>query len=530
LNKFFAMLGKMLERYTLAQRFMIVMIFIGIISSIISLVIWAGRPEYEILFGSVPPAKASQIVTKLQGMKVSYKLENGGQTILVPANQISELRLHFAEAGYGAETVKGYEIFDDANIGMTTFMQELNIKRALEGELTKTINQFPEVRNSRVHLVLPEKRLFEQNQKGSASVVLHLESEKSLSDRQIQGIASLVANSVKGINPEDVVVVDSDGNLLTSNMQEEEALGSVGTQWDLKSREEARLQQKVRDIVESIVGPNNAVVKVALEMNFEKIERTTEIPDPDNVVVLSEETHTENTIDADTVTGTRTNLQRENAITNYEVGRTREYYVGNSGTIRKISVAVLVNGRYEANAGSKDQEQIQYIPRPKKELNQIAALVKSAVGFDAERGDHVEVQNIQLNIPTYAGDKQYFEQADKQQFWQTLITRVVIGIGLLVAFFVLRSLLKSLGSTMVLAPVPGAAALKTGAGKNAGYLETAEEEIPEDMYMTKLSPEAKAKLKAKDRMTTEVMNYAKENPEDAAKLVRSWLTQTQTGR
>jgi len=529
LNRLFSLLAKMLERYTFTQRLIIIIIFIGIISSIISLVIWAGRPEYQILFSNLPPANASQVVTELQSKKIPYKLENSGQTILVPANKVAELRLHFAELGYGAESVKGYEIIDDSKIGMTTFMQELNMKRALEGELMKTINQFSEIRNCRVHLVLPENRLFEQNQQGSASVVVYLEPGKTLSDRQVRGIASLVSNSIKGVKPENVVVVDSDGNLLSSNLQEEEALGSAGTQWDLKTREESRLQQKVRDIVENVVGPNNAVVKVALEMNFEQVERTTEIPVLDNVVVLSEEVHTEHSNDADSTTGARTNRKRENAITNYDVGHLREHYIGNTGTIKRLSVAVLVNGYYNSRKTPDGKEELQYQPRSNKELDQIASLVKSAVGFDEKRGDQVEVQNIQLSTSNYTSDRQYFEQAEKQQFWGDLINRGLIGLGLLAAFLILRSLYRSMGKVLPTAiPLPvkiaGTLESTTPAGELT-YTGDSQAEIPEDMYMTKLSPEAKAKLKAKDRMTTEVMNYAKENPEDAAKLIRSWLTQ-----
>ncbi|MEM2146788.1 MAG: hypothetical protein QW279_15600, partial [Candidatus Jordarchaeaceae archaeon] len=139
MNSLFAFISRILERYTLMQRVMIVVIFIGIISSIISLIIWAGKPEYEVLFSNLPPNSASQVVSELQSQKIPYKLENGGNTILVPANKIAELRLHFAEIGYGVENIKGYEIIDDSKIGLTTFIQELNMKRALEGELMKTI-------------------------------------------------------------------------------------------------------------------------------------------------------------------------------------------------------------------------------------------------------------------------------------------------------------------------------------------------------------------------------------------------------
>lgn len=531
MNGIIAFFSRVLARYTLMQRVMIIIIFLGIISSIISLVIWAGRPEYQVLFSNLPANNASQVVAELQSKKVPYKLENGGQTILVPAAKVAELRLSFAEFGYGVESVKGYELIDDSKIGMTTFMQELNMKRALEGELMKTINQFSEVRNCRVHLVLPENRLFEAQQSGSASVVVHLEPGRTLNERQVKGIASLVSNSVKGIKPESVVIVDSEGNLLSSSLQENQELGAAGTQWDLKTREENRLQQKVREIVESIVGPNNAVVKVSLDMNFEQLERTLDVPDPDNVVVLSEEIHTESSNDADTSAGNRANRQRQNTITNYEVGRRVERYVGNTGTIKRLSVAVLVNGYYHEQTTTEGKKEYQYTPRSARELDQIAALVKSAVGFDEQRGDNVEVQNIQLSSHNYADDKQYFEKVEQQQFRQNLINRGLIGLSLLAAFLVIRSLFKSMGKMVQVSSVdmPGRSAIIAAEGATP-LAAVPEKEIPEDFYMTKLSPEAKAKLKAKDRMTTEVVTYAQQNPEDAAKLIRAWLTQPQIQR
>jgi len=524
LNSIFSFLGRLFQRYSVSQRIIMVIIFVGISSSVISLVIWANRPEYDLLFSDLDPAAAGEIISELRNLKVPYRLENRGRTIYVPTDQVSEMRLQLAQKGYGEESIKGYEIFDDSKIGMTTFMQELNNRRALEGELTKTINQFPEVRNSRVHLVLPENKLFETEQKGSASVVVHLQPGKRLSQKQVDGIASLVSNSVKGIEPSGVVIVDSEGNLISNNQAEDEVLGTAGNQWDLRHREEQKLQNKVSDIVESIVGPQNAVVQVAVDMNFEKIERTLEIPDPNTVVVVSEESHIETSTNRDTINNSNQNRKQENTITNYEIGQTREHYIGNSGTIKKISIAVLLNGKYIKSTDSQGQEIKKYVPRSSKEINQIAALVKSAIGFDESRGDIVEVQNIELNSSAFEEDTQYFVKNEKQQFIQNLINKGIIGLAILIAFIVVRSLFKNVSKNVQLVPLP-VTQRAISAGTNTPQQLGPEEELSEDMYIKKLSPEAKAKIKAKDKMTTEVVDYVKGSPEDAAKLIRSWLTQ-----
>jgi flagellar M-ring protein FliF len=294
------------------------------------------------------------------------------------------------------------------------------------------------VRNCRVHLVLPENNLFEQESKGSASVVLFLKSGKSVNPSQVKGIAALVSNSVKGIAPQDVVVVDSDGNLLTQAQNENDILTSTGTQWDIKHQEELKLQAKIKDIVESIVGRQNAVVKVNMDMNFEKIERTTELPDPDNVVVVSEESHIESSNSSDTVSNGSNRRQNENIITNYEIGQTREHYVSSIGSIKRLSVAVLLNGKFKTTTGEKGVVNREYIPWNSKDLTQITALVKSAIGFNEERGDVVEVQNIQLENAGLDLDREYFVQADRQKMLENLINKGLMLLGIIAGYMVIR--------------------------------------------------------------------------------------------
>jgi flagellar M-ring protein FliF len=527
--RLFQILGKIFQRYSVTQRIVIVVIFIGIISSIISLLVWASRPEFEVLYSDLDPSGASAIVSELRGMKVQYKLENNGRTVLVPAESVAELRLKFADSGYNSQKVAGYEVFDNVKNGMTNYMQQINMRRALEGELIKTISQFPEVRNCRVHLVLPENNLFEQESKGSASVVLYLRQGRTMHPSQVKGITALVSNSVKGIAAQDVVVVDSDGNLLTQAQSEDDILGSTGTQWDIKHQEEVKMQTKIKDIVESIVGAQNAVVKVSLDMNFEKIERTTELPDPDNVVVISEESHIESSNSSDTVGNQNNRRQNENTITNYEIGQTREHYVSSVGTIKRVSVAVLLNGKYKTSTGEKGAVNREYVPWNSKDLTQITALVKSAIGFNEQRGDVVEVQNIQLETAGFDLDREYFIQADRQEMIQNLINKGLMFLGIIAGYMVIRRLLKS-SSTALNLPANARAFIPVSENTAAAMLAAEEqEEIPEDIYIKKLSPEAKAKLKAKDKMTSNVIEYAKSSPEDAAKLIRSWLTQPKNG-
>jgi len=527
MNQLFAQIGRLLQGYTLGQRLVLIFSFMGLISAIIALVLWANRPEFEVLYSKLEPTNASKIVTELRNEKIKYQLRDGGTTIYVPIDHLSELKLRFIESGYAGDVVKGYEIFDESKVGMTSFMQKLNRQRALEGELMRTINQFPEVSQCRVHLVLPESKLFEDEDMGSASVVLYLVQGAFLRTKQVKGITALVANSVDRISAENVVVVNSEGNLLTDNQGQSGVLGNVGSQYDLQAALENELQYKVTELLDGIVGTQNSVVKVAVELNFEQVERTSEEYDPENVSVLSEESHSESSFGLDS-----TEYKKENNITNYELNKTVERYISNTGDLKRLTVAVLVNGRYTTETSEDGTENKIYQPRNSRELEQIAVLVKNAVGYDETRGDQIEVQNLEFERGQYDTDIAFFESMNKQKMYENIIMRSLIGLGLLIAFFMARRLLKSVSNILpASATLPGMlpsgspATMLDQGGSPAMIRSPVEQELSEDMYMNKLSPDARAKMKANDKMITEVVDHAKKNPEDASRLIRSWLTQ-----
>ena len=582
MENFFNQISSMFNRYTLAQRSVIVTLFIGMLSAIIALVVWANRPEYELLFTDIDPTTASKMVGDLKSQKVKYRLENGGKTILIPTESVSEWRLKFTEQGYVGDMITGYEIFDNSEIGMTTFKQKLNMRRALEGELTRTINQFPGVINSRVHLALPEEKLFEKEKDGKASVVLYVQPGVILDVEQVKGISALVANSVDGINPDGVVVVDSEGILLSDSKGEQAVMGSTGNQWDLKNSVESRLQMKAQDILDGVLGYQNSIAKVSVNLNFEKIERTTEAFDPDKVVILSEERQTESSFGQDSA-----KYDKENVLTNYELNKTVEHYVSPTGDISRITVAVLVNGTYINEEDEEGNTQKVYQARSDVELNQIADLVKSSVGFMEERGDVIEVENIRFDRSAFDEDMEYFEKADTRAMWASVINKGLLLVSVLVALFVMRTLFKkteeeSATLSLLGETEPALEGLPEGEGEleklEAGegekeelseeeklseeeekeqkekvdkleeyfeknkikptdalrswfskYLkestgEEIEDEIDEDIFIKKLSPEARARLKAKDKMTSAVIDFAKETPNNASKLIHSWIT------
>ena len=572
MENFFNQIASMFNRYTTAQKSVMITLSIGMVSAIIALVVWASRPEYELLYADIDPTTASKMVSDLKSEKVRYRLENGGKTILIPTESVSEWRLKFTEQGYVGDMISGYEIFDNSEIGMTTFKQKLNMRRALEGELTRTINQFPGVMNSRVHLALPQEKLFEKETHGKASVVLYLVPGVIIEQEQVKGISALIANSVDGINADAVVVVDSDGKLLSDSKGEQTVMGSTGNQWDLKNSVESRLQTKIQDILDGVLGYQNSIAKVSVNLNFEKIERTTEAFDPDKVVILSEERQTESSFGQDSA-----QYAKENVLTNYELNKTVEHYVSPTGGISRVTVAVLVDGTYVEEEDEEGEIQKVYQSRSDIELNQISDLVKSAVGYMEERGDLIEVENIQFNRRAFDEDMEYFEKAETRALWASVINKGLLLVSVLVALFVMKTLFKTSEETPDVLSLPGEDApaleglpegdeelemLESGESeeelsedeesfedleeyfkannieptdslknwfskfikKSTG--EEVEDEIDEDIFIKKLSPEARAILKAKDKMTTAIIDFAKEAPVNASKLIHTWMNKS----
>ncbi len=264
------------------------------IGSLVGLVYWANRVEYRPLYTGLNSEDAGAVVNKLREMKVLYKIGVNGNSIMVPAASVYELRMEMAREGIPQSSGIGYEIFDRQSIGVTEFIQKVNYQRALQSELSRTINQFSEVKSSRIHLAIPEKTLFiDQQEKPRAAVVLKLLPGKRLRETQIQGIIHLVASSVEGLSEDDVNIVDSHGNLLAGGEKKTSLSGLSFSQQELQQTTEEKLEKKIELMLADIVGPGSVTAKVSVAMDFTQVEQTEENYDPDKVAVRSEQRSTE---------------------------------------------------------------------------------------------------------------------------------------------------------------------------------------------------------------------------------------------
>jgi len=428
-------LKELFDRLSATQKASLMALTTITVLAILLLLIWASRPQYTILFTDLSSSDAGRIRDRLQDEKVSYRLENGGSTIMVPKDRVYDMRLQLAAEGIPAQPGVGYEIFDRTNLGISDFVQKLNYRRALEGELGRTISGLAEVEQARVHVVIPEPSLFKDDKKlTTASVVLKLKGRSHLSEDQTRGITILIARSVEGLNPENVTILDSYGNVLSGMKSADSAIGLSATQIELQHKVEATLASKVQSMLDGVLGPGRSIVRVTTELDFQRIERTREVYDPESAVVRSEERMESVTKGADTP-----QIKEENTLSNYEINKTIEHLVNNGGSILRLSAAVMVDGTYEQTK----EGMREYSPRPPQEMAGLANMVRAALGLREDRGDILEITNIAFDNESFGEEMPSWSAEENKDLIIFLLPKVILGVVLVMLLLMVRSFLKN---------------------------------------------------------------------------------------
>lgn len=422
------------------------------------------RENYSLLFSGLTVEEASGVVARLKEMKIPFRLEAGGTAIYVPKEKLYEARLNLASQNAlpGSSGV-GFEIFDKTNYGMTEFLQNVNLRRALQGELQRTINQLPEVRASRVHIAIPERSIYlERDKEPQASVFIKLKPGRTLSREQVLGIVHLVASSVEGLKPENVVVVDSNGQILHKGGERQNPLFVSAQHFELQRAVERRIEESVQSMLDRFLNQGKSIVRASVELNLKKVERFEEEYHPEKVAPTSEKRIKEKSLSKSGgvggVPGVRSNLQgeasreteknqtseKEELEVGYEVSKVVRKIVEPYGDIRRISLAVVVDGKYEVTKTNKSEE-IKYIPRSEKELEDIKRLISRAVGLNEERGDKIEVINIPFETEALSDEKALIEKEEKRELIFALAKYgLYLILGLTILLFVVRPFLSSL--------------------------------------------------------------------------------------
>lgn len=490
LSEFLAKLGAVFASLNSTRKLSILVVSIITLASIAFLVFWTGQVEYKVLFSNLSSEDAGSIVNKLQEKKVPYKLSAAGDTISVPMERAAELRLEMATAGLPQGGGVGFEIFDTKSLGATEFEQQLNYRRALQGELARTINSLEEIQQSRVHLALPKESLFlEQQKKATASVTVKLKQGKTLRSSQVDGIAHLVASSVEGINPEDVIIVDSKGNILTTTYGDTKFGKMTSAQVDYQRNMEKELVSRIQSMLENVVGKGKAVVRVSADLDFRVSERTEENYDPDSPVIRSVKRQTDKTaypLSGAAKTAARaegSEHEKLDETINYEINRVVNKTVLPVGEMQKLSVAVLIDGIY-----GKDAKGVEvYQPRAKKDLDALEELVKKSAGINTARGDQVVVTEMPFSrVETMQQPLENSSWQEKVVFLYPLIKYFVIFLAIISIFiFFVRPLIKGVMAVDVSQP-RGMIQQQSGATPlSAGVMAYQAAELPsEDRELT----------------------------------------------
>ncbi len=388
-------------------------ILLGLLMFFVFISMRIATPEMKLLYTDLSSIDSGAVAAKMEESQIAYEISSDGSRILVPSDQVGRARMLLAEAGLPNGGSMGYELFDkQSGFGTTNFVQNINQVRALEGELARTISSLNNIRSARVHIVLPQRQKFSREKRPpSASVVLGINSGSVVDKQQIISVQSLIASAVPGLKSRSVSVVDSNGMLLAKGGAEEEGLESIKAE-DLRKSYENRLQNKIEDQVSRIVGYGKVTAIVTADMNFDRTNTSEELYNPEGQVVRSTQATQESSTEREPVTdnvSVGNNLpgiggdllasqapsaenSRNEEVTNYEISKTIRSTIHQSGSVEKLYVSVLIDGRYTTN---EDGEKI-YQERSELEMEKITSLVRTAIGFNEERGDALEVINLQF--------------------------------------------------------------------------------------------------------------------------------------
>lgn len=538
-------LSKFIQSFGLARLGAIIGVSFGVAVALALIMARVGAPSMSVLYADASYSEAQAIIARLEQDSVDHKVrDQGGRVaILVPRDKIANLRLDLAADGFAVGEGVGYEIFDDNQaLGATSFQQNINRLRALEGELARTLSTIDGVRTARVHLVMPERELFSRDkQTATASIVV--DAPGGLPARSVRAIVNLTASAVPALDPARVTVLDSRGQLLAAGADANSADAMSASVEEKKLAAEARLRRSVEDIVGRIVGAENVRVEVAADMDFSRITESSEIVDPDSQTVLSSTTveETSNSIDPSTARGVSvanglpggqafdadgapatSATQRLEETTNYEITKTVRNAVREEGlVVKRLSVAVALNGLSTPGADGAPV----FSPRDDAELQRIETLVKSAIGFNEGRGDQVSVVDVPfspLPVIEEPGVVAAASDAIASEDMMRLAELVVLAlIALALVWFVLRPMLSrgAAPATLAAPAAAGAIAAPTAADAEQGSLAFQPEasEFDQRIDLSQVQGQVRASS------INKVSEIVKAHADESAGLLRSWM-------
>lgn len=524
-----------------AQRLSVLSATLVLMVALGGLAFWSSRADYGLLYGKLGDAESAKVIAALDDAKVPYKVGSGGSSIMVPADKVYTMRMQLAARGIPRGDGVGFEIFDKPNFGISDFVQRANYIRALQGELSRTIAQIDEVDSARVMIVVPENRLLlDKDKYPTASVFVHVRGNSQLQPQSINSIRFLVANSVEGLKPNHVTVVDNLGNVLSENSDNDSLSGLTSTQLASRRNLEQYLAKKGQDMLERVLGPGQAVVRVSADINFDTTTRTEEKFDPDGQVVRTQTKNDENMdattattsapagVSANTSADSNTNQAAAAPVNNtrnrktvanlqYEIGKTTSSVMQAAGGIKRLSAAVTVAAHMEGTGAER-----KVMNRTPEELEKLKNIVTGAIGIqtgtDNTRGDTITLEELTFNDQFATDVTNQLQQEHKQEFWWNLARASAYPAMGLVALVILLRLFKKTPVQEIVPSVPAtraAAAYRSNGHANGNGNGNG-------ARVADWSPEPGV-------VTVEVLNrLLKENPANLTQAIREWMSKETT--
>ena len=526
-------IGNIWNGISLSHKFIMIMMTMGFIGGIIGVTQWARKPDFALLYGELGPKESGEIVDLLKEDNVPFQIRGNGSAIAVPSEKVHEMRLKLAGKGLPREE-SGYELLDKVGFGTSDFVQRVNYRRAVQGELAKTIRHLDYVEWAQVHLALPEGSLFVEDEKSAtASVILKLKSRSAgvLRPEQVACIVHLVSAGVEGLKPENVTITDTRGNLLSKKELPSSMIGASNDQLEMKKKIEDYFVAKAQDLLEKIVGGGKSVVRVSADLDFKHVDEKLVEFDPERRVPKVQTVTTRVSggapFSGGGVPGMQANLMSQSGIiqsvgsseneetaqTQYELSKTERIIADHGASLKRLSVAVLVDGMYEDQKAEGGKIQKVYSQRNKDDMTRIAALVKQALGIDESnnRNDTFEIQNVQFYEPSFEQEEASLKKEQQKEFMLKMAKNGSLAITVLVfLLFVMRSMKK----------------LKKARATNEQHNFT--NSHTSNMNMTTDDVDEEEQEKADDakqfRLREQVVKNIRKDPSVTASSLKKWIT------
>jgi flagellar M-ring protein FliF len=535
LSKLFAQLRDIWGQLGATQRLNVAAATFVLVAGLCVLAFWSSRADYGLLYGGLSDAEAAKVIAALDDAKVPYKTGTGGGSILVPADKVYQMRMQLAGRGIPSGDGVGFEIFDKANFGISDFVQRANYSRAIEGELARTISQIDEVESARVMIVMPENRLLlDKDTYPTASVFVHVRGNSQLEQQSINSIRFLVANSVEGLKPNHVSVVDNLGNVLSENSDDDSLTGLTSTQLVARRNLEQYLAKKAQDMLDKVLGPGQAIVRVSADINYDTLTRSDVKYDPDGQVIQTQTKDDQNT-DSSTTSSTTpvgiagntstnasqggpapinsTQNRNTTSTVEYDISKTTSDLVETAGGIKRLTASVSIAAQVQ---GTGDARKV--VPRTPEELEKLRSVVASAVGIDTTRGDSIALEELQFNNDFATDVTHELDQQQKQDFWWDLARNATYPALAIVVFVILLRLLSRTPVQDIPLGVPVGRLMAhngNGNGNGNGHGNGGKFGDPYD------APPGV--------VTVEVLNrLIKENPTNMTQAIRDWMNKGRT--